>query len=149
MKSYKKNPNIQGYKKIDAEEFKIIEKRYDGKISFEQFPSDGLWIVKTKKSSKSTSLFLKKYDDLPNIYPLISLTLRKDEIASAIMRFIDNKNKSLLDMGKCSYTIQDFAEFIIKYVIASESEGMSKKVLIEKKWVSINPKDDEYNRLLF
>jgi len=141
--------NLEAYKKIDAEEYKLIESRYDGKKEFGRFPSDGLWIVQTKKNSKSTSLFLKKYDDLPELYPLISLSLRKDEISSAIMRFVDKKNKSLLDLGKCTYTVNEFAEFIIKYVIASEMSGGKRKMLIEKKWVNVDPKDDDYNRLLF
>jgi hypothetical protein len=141
--------NIQGYKKIDVEKYQLIESRYDGKKEFNRFPCDGLWIVQTKKNSKSTSLFLEKYDDLPELYPLISLSLRKDEISSAIMRFVDKKNKSLLDLGQCSYTVNEFAEFIIKYVIASEIKGGNKKVLIEKKWVNVNPGDDDYNRLLF
>jgi hypothetical protein len=144
-----KNKDIEGYKKIDLEKYQLIESRYDGKKEFGRFPSDGLWIVQTKKSSRSTSLFLEKYDELPEIYPLISLSLRKDEISSAIMRFVDKKNKSLLDLGECSYTVNEFAEFIIKYVIASELKGEKRKVLIEKKWVNIDPKDDDYNRLLF
>lgn len=144
-----KNKDIQGYKKIDLEKYQLIESGYDGKKEFGRFPSDGLWIVQTKKNSRSTSLFLEKYDELPEMYPLISLTLRKDEISSAIMRFVDKKNKSLLDLGECSYTINEFAEFIIKYVIASELKGGKRKVLIEKKWVNVDPKDDDYNRLLF
>ncbi len=148
MKNIQKN-HIEAYKKIDAEEYKLIERRFDDEREFGCFPSDGLWIVQTKKNSKSTSLFLKKYDDLPGMYPLISLSLRKDEITSAIMRFIDKKNKGLLELGECSYTINEFAEFIIKYVIASELSGGKRKMLIEKKWVNIDPKDDDYNRLLF
>lgn len=141
--------DVEGYKKIDLEKYQLIETRYDGKREFGRFPSDGLWIVQTKEHSRSTSLFLEKYDELPETYPLISLSLRKDEISSAIMRFVDIKNKSLLDLGECSYTVNEFAEFIIKYVIASELKGGKKKVLIEKKWVDIDPKHDDYNRLLF
>jgi hypothetical protein len=141
--------NLEAYKKIDAEEYQLIERRYNNDREFGRFPSDGLWIVQTKKNSKSTSLFLEKYDDLPELYPLISLSLRKDEISSAIIRFVDKKNKSLLDLGECSYTVNEFAEFIIKYVIASEMSGGQRKMLIEKKWVKIDPKDDDYNRLLF
>lgn len=145
----KKTRDIEGYKKIDAEKYQLIESGYDREKEFGRFPSDGLWIVQTKKNSKSTSLFLEKYDDLPEIYPLISLSLRKDEISSAIMRFVDKKNKSLLDLGRCSYNVNELAEFIIKYVIASEIKGGNKKMLIEKKWVNVDPKDDDYNRLLF
>lgn len=144
----KRLERITAYKKIDLEEYKLIE-NYHGEKCFGRFPSDGIWLVQTKERSRSTSLFLKKCDDLPELYPLISLSLRKDEITSAIMRFIDLKNKSLLDIGECSYTINEFAEFIIKFVIASEMKGGKKKVLIEKKWVEIDPKHEDYNRLLF
>ena len=145
----KKTREIEGYKKIDAEKYKLIETGRNGEKEFGCFPSDGIWIVQTKKNSKSTSLLLEKYDELPEIYSLISLSLRKDEITTAIMRFIDKKNKSLIDFGECSYTINEFAEFIIKFVIASELNGKKRKVLIEKKWIEINPEDSEYNRLLF
>jgi hypothetical protein len=130
---------IEGYKKVNLEEFRLINKGYKDKWEFDSFPSDGLWTVETKKSSRSTSCIIdiKKYEELPQKYPLVELALRKDDLASAIMKFIDSKNKSLLDFGKCSYSVNEFAEFIIKYFLSQEYGGGSKKFLIEKKWIKV------------
>jgi len=82
-------PNIKGYKKIDAEEYKLLERSYRNNLEFRSFPSDGVWTVQTKKSSKSTTKIcdIKKVKDLPELYPLVDLALRKDDISHALMRY--------------------------------------------------------------
>lgn len=143
-------PNIKGYKKIDAEEYKLLEKSYKNNLEFRSFPSDGVWIVQTKKSSKSTTKIcdIKNVKDLPELYPLVDLALRKDDISYALMRYSEMKNKSLLELGECTYSAHELSEFIIQYLVSQELGGGSKKILVEKKWIKVNNEYEE-SRLTF
>lgn len=138
---------IYGYKKIDAEEYRLVEKRsgHDGKRSFGSFPCDGLWLVQTKEYSKSTSFFMdfKKYEELPEKYPIAELALRKDDISSAIMKFLKIKEKNIFELGKTNYSINELSEFIIKYLVSQENGGGSKKILVEKKWIKSTGSENE------
>lgn len=139
----KKTENFECYKKIDAEEYKIIEKNNSEKsFEFNKFPCDGLWMVSSKKNSRTTSFLfeIKKEQDLPIKYPLVELALRKDDISHAIMNFIEGKEKTLLDLGKCSYSFSEMSDYIIKYLVNQEYGGGSKKVLTEKQWIKIEDK---------
>jgi len=143
-------PNIEGYKKIDAEEYKLLERSYRNNLEFRSFPSDGVWTVQTKKSSKSTTKIcdIKKVKDLPELYPLVDLALRKDDISHALMRYSEMKNKSLLEFGECTYSAHELSEFIIQYLVSQELGGGSKKILVEKKWIKVNNEYEE-SRLTF
>ena len=143
-------PNIKGYKKIDAEEYKLLERDYRNNLEFRSFPSDGVWTVQTKKSSKSTTKIcdIKKVKDLPELYPLVDLALRKDDISHALIRFSEMKKKSLLEFGECTYSAHELSEFIIQYLVSQELGGGSKKILVEKKWIKVNNEYEE-SRLTF
>ena len=140
---------IEGYKKIDLEEYKIIEKSYHKgeEYQFGSFPSDGIWIVETKPSSKSSSrvIDIKKFKELPKEFPLIEMALRESDIARAILKFVESKNKSLLDIGSCSYSTSELSEFIIKYLLSKEYGSGNRKFLLEKKWIKIE--GNEHNRI--
>ena len=140
-----KFPNIKGYKKIGAEEYKILEIGYDEKPGFGSFPTDGIWLVHSKQYSKSSSLIcnVKKIKELPELYPLVDLSLRKDDISTAILRFAEQKNKSLLEIGQCNYSANELSEFIIRYLVSQELGGGSKKILVEKKWIQVNNEFEE------
>lgn len=133
--------DIQGYKKINAEEYKLIENCYmDGKVAFGAFPSDGLWVVHTHGyGSRSTSrlMDIKKFKELPPQYPVAELALRADDISRAISNFIDKKEKNLMELGTCRYNIHELTEHIITHIINQEFGGGSKKVIIEKKCIKI------------
>jgi len=60
------------------------------------------------------------------------------------MKFVDSKEKSLMELGKCQYSINELSEFIIKYFLSQEYGGGSRKFLLEKKWIKI--KGDEHKR---
>jgi hypothetical protein len=140
-----KDEKIKVYKKIDAEEYRIIENMPRGNKGFGSFPCDGLWLVHTQDHCKSTSFFmdLKKYEELPEKYPLAELALRKDDISSAIMKFLKIKDKTLVETGKSSYSISELSEFIIKYLASQEFGGGSKKILVEKKWIKSTGRESE------
>jgi len=139
---------IDGYKKIGVEEYRLVEKHLrDGFAQFDCFPSDGLWIVHRNENSRSTSRIfsMKKLQENPEKYPLVDLALRKDDISTAILRFLEGKEKTLSEMGKSSYSISELTDFIVKYLVAQELGGGSKKVLIEKKWIKVEGDENKRN----
>ena len=85
-------PNIKGYKKIDAEEYKLLERDYRNNLEFRSFPSDGVWTVQTKKSSKSTTKIcdIKKVKDLKKAQSYIE----------------ENKSKSITSFGGMNSKIE-------------------------------------------
>lgn len=133
LKEYKK---IEGYKKVDAEEYKLVS--MGG--GFESFPSQGIWQVEyTGYSTRSSKICdLKKFNDLPNKYPIAELALRHDEISSAIVEFTKIKHRNLLETGESFYSASELTEYIIQSLVRLEINDLrNKKVLIEKKWLQI------------
>jgi hypothetical protein len=140
--SLDENVNIECYKRIDAEEYRILDNRNNKNVEFDRFPCDGLWLVSSEKNCRTTSFIydIKKMDNLPPKYPLIELALRKDDISRSILRFLEQKEKSLMELGSCTYSVHELTEFIVSHIVNQEFGGGSKKVLVEKNYIKIENK---------
>ncbi len=95
-------------------------------MSNELMPTEGIWLVKHKKQSKSAS-FVMKVSELPKKWPLLHYYEYKDQIVSALIKEIDERKNGMSIDAAVRFVLEFISE---KYV--EERNSDTKDYIVEK-----------------
>jgi len=95
-------------------------------MSIDYMPSEGIWLVKHKKQSKSAS-HIMKVSELPKKWPLLHYYEYKDQIVSALIKEIDDRKNGM--------SIDTAVKFVLDFIskkYVEERDSDTKDYIVEK-----------------
>ena len=85
------------------------------------FPMDGIWLVKSDSSSKSSSCIMK-IGDVPELFPFAQMMISRDQLSKFLMETMSSNSGAGISM-------QDLATEIIKFLAMNSKSKFD--VLVE------------------